>query len=310
MVTTLITHPDCLQHQPPAGHPERPARLQSILGALEAPEFSRLIRREADLATVDDLARVHARNYVDQVLSMIPSSGVVHFDADTAASPGSRNASLRAAGAVVQAVTLVMCGDSDNVFCAVRPPGHHALSNRAMGFCLFNNVAVGAASARAGHGLSRVAVIDFDVHHGNGTEAMFLPDPNLFYASTHQYPFYPGTGGPGTARPAHIVDVPLAQDAGSAEFRRAYSETILPALDRFNPQLIFISAGFDAHRDDPLGQLTLTEDDYAWVTEQICDIARRRCFGRVVSTLEGGYDLGALARSTAAHVRALLASRS
>src|SRR5688572_24333100 len=189
MVTTLITHPDCLQHQTPMGHPERSARLQSVLAALEAAEFGRLIRRQADLATVDDLARIHDRNYVDQVLSMIPMSGVVHFDADTAVSPGSRNAVLRAAGSVVQAVTLVMCGDTDNAFCAVRPPGHHALRNRAMGFCLFNNVAVGAASARAGHGLNRVAVIDFDVHHGNGTEAMFMSDPGMFYASTHQYPF-------------------------------------------------------------------------------------------------------------------------
>ena len=310
MVTTLITHADCLQHQTPMGHPERPARLQSILAALEAPEFSRLQRREADLASVDDLSRVHDRTYVDQVLSMIPSSGTVHFDADTAVSSGSRNAILRAAGALVQAVTLVMCGDTDNVFCAVRPPGHHALRNRAMGFCLFNNVAVGAASARAAHGLNRVAVVDFDVHHGNGTEAMFFNDPGMFYASTHQYPLYPGTGTLGEQRPPHIVDLPLPPGAGGAEFRRAFTDTLLPALDRFNPQLIFISAGFDAHRDDPLAQLELVEDDYSWATERLCEVARRRCFGRVISTLEGGYDLDALSRSVAAHVRALLASRS
>jgi len=309
MVTTLITHPECLAHQPPEGHPERPERLQTVLTALEAPEFSRLQREEADLATINDLARVHDRAYVEQVLAAIPMSGTHSFDPDTSVSPGSRNAILRAAGAVVQAVTIVMCGDSDNIFCAVRPPGHHALANRAMGFCLFNNVAVGAASARAAHALNRVAVVDFDAHHGNGTEAMFLSDPGMFYASTHQYPLFPGTGSVGQMPPAHIVDLPLPPGAGSAEFRRAYTERLLPALDRFNPQLIFISAGFDAHRDDPITQLELTEDDYFWATERICEVARRRCFGRVISTMEGGYDLPALGRSAAAHVRALLASR-
>jgi acetoin utilization deacetylase AcuC-like enzyme len=310
MVTTLITHPDFLAHRPPEGHPERPARLQSVLTALEAPEFSRLQRRQADLATIDELARVHQHAYIDQVLSRIPMTGVFNFDPDTSVSPGSRNAILRAAGALVQATTIVMCGDSDNVFCAVRPPGHHALPNRAMGFCLFNNVAVGAASARAAHGLNRVAVVDFDAHHGNGTEAMFMSDPGMFYASTHQYPLFPGTGSVGQARPSHIVDLPLPPGAGSAEFRRAYTQTLLPALDRFNPQVIFISAGFDAHRDDPITQLELVENDYSWATEAICEVARRRCFGRVISTLEGGYDLAALSRSVSAHVRALLASRS
>jgi acetoin utilization deacetylase AcuC-like enzyme len=310
MVTTLITHPDCLAHEPPDGHPERPARLQTVLMALEGPDFSRLQHEEADLATINDIARVHDRAYVEQVLAAIPLSGTYSFDPDTSVSPGSRNAILRAAGALVQAVTIVMCGDSDNVFCAVRPPGHHALPNRAMGFCLFNNVAVGAASARAAHGLNRVAVVDFDAHHGNGTEAMFLSDPGMFYASTHQYPLFPGTGSTGQMPPAHIVDLPLPPGAGSAEFRRAYTETLLPALDRFNPQLIFVSAGFDAHRDDPIAELQLSEDDYFWATERICEVARRRCFGRVISTLEGGYDLPALGRSAAAHVRALLASRS
>ena len=310
MVTTLITHPDCLAHETPDGHPERAARLQTVLMALEGPDFSRLQHEEADLATVNDLARVHDRAYVEQVLAAIPMSGTYSFDPDTSVSPGSRNAILRAAGAFVQAVTIVMCGDSDNVFCAVRPPGHHALPNRAMGFCLFNNVAVGAASARAAHGLNRVAVVDFDAHHGNGTEAMFLSDPGMFYASTHQYPLFPGTGSVGQMPPAHIVNLPLPPGAGSAEFRRAYTETLLPALDRFDPQLIFVSAGFDAHRDDPIAGLQLSEDDYFWATERICEVARRRCFGRVISTLEGGYDLPALGRSAAAHVRALLASRS
>jgi len=202
----------------------------------------------------------------------------------------------------------VMRGEVKNAFCAVRPPGHHALPDRAMGFCLFNNVAVGAAHARAVHGLNRVAVVDFDVHHGNGTEAMFWSDPNSFYASTHQWPFYPGTGRPGETRPDHIVDMPLPAGAGSVEFRAAFNDALLPALRTFRPDIVFISAGFDAHQDDPLGQMRLTEADYAWATEALCDIAARQCSGRVVSTLEGGYDLGALARSSAAHVQVLMAA--
>jgi acetoin utilization deacetylase AcuC-like enzyme len=308
MTTALITHPACLRHEPPPGHPERPARLESVLTALQAEEFRPLLRREAPQASLDAIARVHDRDYVDEVLSAIPESGVVYFDADTSASPGSREAILRAAGALVEAVDVVMEGEAGNAFCAVRPPGHHALPGRAMGFCLFNNVAVGAAHARAVHGLDRVAVVDFDVHHGNGTEAMFFSDPALFYASTHQWPLYPGTGRPGEARPEHIVDLPLLPGAGGAEFRRAFGETLLPALNRFEPEMIFISAGFDAHQDDPLGQMRLIEDDYFWATEALCALAARACAGRVVSTLEGGYDLEALARSVGAHVRALMAA--
>ena len=308
MTTALITHPACLGHEPPPGHPERPARLQSILGALEADEFRPLLRREAPEASLDALARVHDRDYAEEVLAAIPSRGIVHFDADTAVSPGSRDAILRAAGAVVEAVDMVMKGEAQNAFCAVRPPGHHALPDRAMGFCLFNNVAVGAAHARAVHGLARVAVIDFDVHHGNGTEAMFFSDPSLFYGSTHQWPFYPGTGRPGERRPANIVDLPLPAGTGGVEFRRVFSETLLPALTAFRPDMIFISAGFDAHQDDPLGQMRLVEDDYSWATEALCTLAARQSSGRVVSTLEGGYDLGALARSVKAHVQALMAA--
>src|SRR5262245_16526503 len=308
MTTALITHPACLRHEPPPGHPERPARLQSILGALETDEFSSLVRREAPEASLDAIARVHDRDYVEEVLAEIPRSGVVHFDADTAVSPGSRDAILRAAGAVIEAVDMVIKGEVQNVFCAVRPPGHHALPNRAMGFCLFNNVAVGAAHARAVHNLKRVAVIDFDVHHGNGTEAMFFANPELFYASTHQYPLYPGTGRPGERRPDHIVDLPLPPGAGGAEFRHAFSDTLLPALTAFRPDMVFISAGFDAHQDDPLAQMRLVESDYSWATEALCAIAARQCSGRVVSTLEGGYDLSALARSARAHVQALMAA--
>jgi acetoin utilization deacetylase AcuC-like enzyme len=195
-----------------------------------------------------------------------------------------------------------------NAFCAVRPPGHHALPDRAMGFCLFNNVAVGAAHARAAYGVNRVAVIDFDVHHGNGTEAMFFSDPALFYGSTHQWPFYPGTGRPGERRPDHIVDLPLPAGAGGPEFRSAFSDAMLPALNAFRPDLVFISAGFDAHQDDPLGQMRLTEADYAWATDMLCGVAARHSSRRVVSTLEGGYDLDALARSVGAHVKALMAA--
>jgi len=308
MTTALITHPACLKHEPPPGHPERPARLQSILTALEADEFRSLLRKEAPEASLDAISRVHDRDYVEEVLSSIPSSGVVHFDADTAASPGSREAILRAAGALILGVDIVFRGEAKNVFCAVRPPGHHALPNRAMGFCLFNNVAVGAEHARVAHGISRVAVVDFDVHHGNGTEAMFFSDPNLFYGSTHQWPLYPGTGRPGEARPDHIVDMPLPPGAGGTEFRQAFSATLLPALNRFRPEMLFISAGFDAHQDDPLAQMRLVEADYAWATEQLCAVADRHCQGRVVSTLEGGYDLSALARSATAHVQALMAA--
>src|SRR5262245_39807727 len=308
MTTALITHPACLRHEPPPGHPERPARLQSILGALEADTFRPLVRREAPEASLDAIARVHDRDYAEEALASIPTRGVAHFDADTSVSPGSRDAILRAAGAVVEGVDMGMKGAVKNVFCAVRPPGHHALPDRAMGFCVFNNVAVGAAHARAVHGLNRVAVVDFDVHHGNGTEAMFWSDPNSFYASTHQWPFYPGTGRPGETRPDHIVDMPLPAGAGSVEFRAAFNDALLPALTRFRPEIVFISAGFDAHQDDPLGQMRLTEADYSWATEQLCAIAARQCAGRVVSTLEGGYDLGALARSSAAHVQALMAA--
>jgi len=308
MTTALITHPACLRHEPPPGHPERPARLQSILVALEAEEFRPLLRKEAPEASLDAIARVHDRDYVEEVLAAIPTSGIVHFDADTSVSPGSREAIFRAAGALVLGVYTVVAGDAKNAFCAVRPPGHHALPARAMGFCIFNNVAIGAAYARAAHGLNRVAVVDFDVHHGNGTEAMFFSDPALFYGSTHQWPLYPGTGRPGEARPDHIVDLPLAPGAGGVEFRRAFSDFLLPALNRFRPEMVFISAGFDAHKDDPLAQLRLVESDYFWATEQLCALAARHCRGRVVSTLEGGYDLAALARSAKAHVQALIAA--
>jgi acetoin utilization deacetylase AcuC-like enzyme len=308
MTTGLITHPDCLNHRPPEGHPERPARLQAVLDALRTDEFAALDRRPAPKASREALARMHDPAYVDAALEAIPESGLVQFDGDTLASPGSGDAILRAAGALTLGVDLVMAGEVKNVFCAVRPPGHHALADRAMGFCFFNNIAVGAAHARAVHGLARVAVVDFDVHHGNGTEAMFAGKPGYFFASTHQWPLYPGSGGPGQDTPVNILDLPLSPGSGGAQLRQAFDETLLPALEDFRPELILISAGFDAHRADPLAGLCFEDEDFHWATAAICAVAARICAGRVVSTLEGGYDLDALAGSASAHVRALMAA--
>jgi acetoin utilization deacetylase AcuC-like enzyme len=309
MTTALITHPACLQHEPPPGHPERSARLAEVLKMLEGPDFGALLRKAAPRASVEALARVHDPDYVTELLAAMPQSGYVQIDSDTIASPGTREAVLRAAGAVVLAVDMVMAGEARNAFCAVRPPGHHATPARAMGFCFFNNVAVGALHARATHGLKNIAVVDFDVHHGNGTQDMFTPHPDLFYASTHQSPLYPGTGRPDETGVAHnVVNAPLAPGAGGPEFRRAFEREILPALAAFGPELVIVSAGFDAHRDDPLAQLRLDESDFAWATQSLCAIAKQSCEGRVVSSLEGGYDLAATARSAGAHVRALMAA--
>jgi acetoin utilization deacetylase AcuC-like enzyme len=242
------------------------------------------------------------------MLAAVPASGHAAIDADTVLSAGSGEAALRAVGAVCAAVDAVMDGEATNAFCAVRPPGHHAEPLRPMGFCLFNNVAIAAQRARQVYGLERAAVIDFDVHHGNGTQAMFEEDPRLFYASTHQSPLYPGTGAASETGVGNIVNVPLRPMSGTVEFQRAFNEAILPALEEFRPDFLFISAGFDAHRRDPLAQLDLVEDDYAWVTQRLAGVAARHCRGRLVSTLEGGYDLAALGASAAAHVRALMAA--
>jgi acetoin utilization deacetylase AcuC-like enzyme len=308
MTTRLYTHPACLQHDMGAGHPESPARLQAILAALAAPDFECLERAEAQLAGIDQIARAHPLAYVEGILKSVPRAGRVALDADTTLSPGSGEAALRAAGAVCAAVDAVASGETANAFCAVRPPGHHAEPMRAMGFCLFNNVAIGAHQARAVHGLRRAAVVDFDVHHGNGTQAMFQSDPEFFYASTHQMPLYPGTGAARETGVGNICNAPLPPNAGSAEFRAAMAERVLPALADFRPDIILISAGFDAHRADPLANLALETDDYAWATDELLAVADRHCQGRLVSALEGGYDLAALAASTAAHVRRLMAA--
>jgi acetoin utilization deacetylase AcuC-like enzyme len=308
MTTLFYTHLACLEHDPGPHHPESPARLRAVLAALSGPDFGGLERREAAEAAIDDLLRLHPRAHVERILAAVPATGHAALDADTVLSPASGRAALRAAGAVVAAVDAVVAGEADNAFCAVRPPGHHAEPNRAMGFCLFNNAAIGALRARQTHGLERVAVVDFDVHHGNGTQAAFEADNSLFYASTHQYPLYPGTGAASETGVGNIVNVPLRPMSGSGPFRRAFEERVLPALDAFRPQLVIVSAGFDAHRSDPLAQLMLDEGDYAWVTEKLVGLARRHARGRLVSTLEGGYDLAALGASAAAHLRVLMAA--
>lgn len=306
MTTLLFTHPACLDHDPGRRHPENPRRLEAVLAALDGPEFAALERREAPRASLAQIGRMHPLDHVRAVLDAVPDSGYHHLDADTVVSPGSGEAALRAAGAVTAAVDAVLTGAATTAFCAVRPPGHHAEPERAMGFCLFNTIAIGAAQARAVHGLRRIAVVDFDVHHGNGTQAMFERDADYFYGSTHQSPLYPGSGAARERGVGNIVNAPLAPGAGSAAFRAAMENLILPALRDFAPELILISAGFDGHADDPLAGLLLTAEDFGWVTEQILAVAGETCAGRIVSTLEGGYDPHALAMSARAHVQALM----
>jgi len=309
-VTTLLySHPACHDHVAGPHHAECPERLDAIAKALEAPAFAALERHSAAAATRAQVALAHPADFVDFVLESIPASGYAAFDSDTVVSPGSGTAALHAAGGLCQAVDAVVTGAADNAFCAVRPPGHHAEATQAMGFCLFNSVAVAAHHARKAHGLVRVAVVDFDVHHGNGTQALFWNEPELFYASTHQMPLYPGTGATDeTGVAGNIVNAPLRSGDGSAAFRRAVEERVLPGLEDFKPELLIISAGFDAHAEDPLAGLNLQDEDYAWVTQELTNFAREVCGGRVVSALEGGYNLDALARSAAAHVAALMAA--
>jgi acetoin utilization deacetylase AcuC-like enzyme len=308
MTTLLFTHPACLLHDTGVGHPECVDRLRAVLGSLEADRFRGLVRREAPVAALEDIIRVHPRSYVEGILAEIPAQGLVYLDDDTVVGPHSGEAALRAAGAVVAAVDAVIAEPGCNAFCAVRPPGHHAEPQRAMGFCLFNNIAIGACRARGVHRLERVAIIDFDVHHGNGTQAVVEDDPHLFYASTHQALLYPGTGRRNERGCGNVVNAPLRAGSASADFRHAVTEFILPELNEFRPDLVMISAGFDGHYQDPLAELELTEDDFAWVTAKLKEVAVRHCDGRLVSILEGGYDLAALAAAAAAHVAVLMAA--
>jgi len=301
----FITHPDCLLHEMGTGHPERPQRLAAIEDKLIASRLGDLVSRiEAPLVTREQLLRVHEAAYLDSIEHLAPHSGHVLIDADTMMNQHTLPAALRAAGAAVLGTDLVIAGKAEAAFCSVRPPGHHAERSRAMGFCFFNNVAVGAAHALEHHGLARVAIADFDVHHGNGTEDIFRDEPRVLMVSTFQHPFYPGNGIEG--RSERMVNLPLAAGSTGEEFRAAVTGEWLPALERFKPEMLFISAGFDAHRDDEMGMLGLVESDYAWVTDQLRGVAERHAKGRIVSVLEGGYELGALTRAVAAHLEHLV----
>jgi acetoin utilization deacetylase AcuC-like enzyme len=303
MTLLLYTHPAMADHRPGVGHPERPERLAAVLDALDDAALD-MERREPAEAEIAALTRVHPEAFVERVLAAGPQTGMRALDPDTMLSPGSVRAARLAAGAVVQAVEAVAAGEAERAFCAVRPPGHHAEPDRAMGFCLFSNIAVAARAAQA-KGLARVAVVDFDVHHGNGTQAAFEQDASLFLASIHQSPLYPGTGAEDETGVGNIVNAPVPPHAPRELWRRRFEERLIPALDAFAPDIVLISAGFDAHRRDPLAHQSLEEADYAWATRAVVEAAGRTAKGRVVSTLEGGYDLEALGRSAAAHARAL-----
>ncbi|MAF46836.1 MAG: histone deacetylase family protein [Rhodospirillales bacterium] len=306
MPTAYYTHPVCVLHDPGPGHPEAPARLTAVNDALAISEFDALHRFEAPEAAPEQLQLMHDAAYVASVLEAVPEQGYISLDPDTALCPASGEAALRAAGGICAAIDAVLAGDVENAFCALRPPGHHAERRRAMGFCLFNNVAIAAGHAQSAHGIERVAVVDFDVHHGNGTQHMFENDESLFYASSHQWPAYPGTGAASETGVGNIVNMPLSPGAGSDAFRAAYRDVILPRLREFEPELLLISAGFDAHQRDPLCQLNVTTADFAWLSQALMKVAAEYCSGRLVSSLEGGYDLQALAECASAHVQALL----
>jgi acetoin utilization deacetylase AcuC-like enzyme len=304
MTVALISHPDCLGHVTPPNHPEQVARLDAVLSALATMDLQRV---NAPLCPDDDILRVHPQSHIDSLRRAAPESGWRSIDADTYMSPGTLAAAWRAAGAVVKAVDMVMAGQATRAFCAVRPPGHHAETERPMGFCFLGNVAIGAKHALDHHGLSRVAIVDFDVHHGNGTQDLVEDDPRILFISTHQSPLYPGTGEHGDTGPnGTVLNLPLRPGTGSEGFRRVASDHVLPRVEAFRPDFIFMSAGFDAHRADPLANLALTESDFAWITRELCTLADRYCEGRVVSSLEGGYDLDALGASASAHVAAMM----
>lgn len=311
--TGFVYHPDYLQHDMGAGHPESPARLRAITDRLQASGLWGRLTQIAPAAAPDEwITQVHAPAYLQHLKDRAPKSGRVSLDADTAMSPGSLSAAYLAAGGALQAVDALMAHQVDNAFCAVRPPGHHAEEDRAMGFCLFNNVAIAARYAQRRHGLQRILIVDWDVHHGNGTQNTFYDDPSVLFFSTHQYPHYPGTGrateeGRGQGQ-GYTINVPMSAGAGDEEYQEIFDKVLIPAADAFRPDLVIVSAGFDAHRDDPLAGMGLTEDGYSALSRLVLDIARRHCGGRLLSSLEGGYNLEALSASVERHVQALLAA--
>ncbi|MGR9086945.1 MAG: histone deacetylase family protein [Gammaproteobacteria bacterium] len=306
MKTLYYSHPDFLLHDTGPGHPESPERLKAIAKALSAPEFKGLIRVSPPMGTQQQVRLIHTQQYIDSLLRDLPLAGRHYVDSDTVLSSGSKNAAFRAVGAVCDAVDQVLAGRADNAFCAVRPPGHHAEPDRAMGFCLFNNVAIAAEHARLHHRLERIAIVDFDVHHGNGTQDVFYHQPQVLYASSHEMPGYPGTGHPSETGLGNIINVPLSAGNTGIDMMRKFKASILPELDHFRPEILLISAGFDAHRDDPLSGIDLLGSDYRWLTEELLAVAERHCKGRIISVLEGGYHLEALAASVAFHVKTLL----
>jgi acetoin utilization deacetylase AcuC-like enzyme len=307
MTTLLLTHRASLDHLTPPGHPERPDRIRAVDQVLGETRFDKLVRQDAPEGTLDLVRLCHDEHYIEELRRIAPDKGLIYLDGDTSMSPGTWEAVMRGVGGAVAATDAVMSGAADNAFVAMRPPGHHAETNRPMGFCLFDHAAIAARHAQRKYGIARAAVVDFDVHHGNGTQEIFWADPTMMYCSTHQMPLFPGTGASGE-RGEHdtIVNAPLAPNDGAAKFRSAFENLILPQLQKFAPEFIVISAGFDAHRRDPLANINLDAEDFGWVTRKLMDVASASADGRVVSVLEGGYDLQGLKESVAAHVTALL----
>jgi acetoin utilization deacetylase AcuC-like enzyme len=307
MTTLLLSHPASLDHLTPPGHPERPDRIRAVEQVLGQDRFKRLVRGQAPEGSLDSVLLCHNEHYVDELRHIAPKEGLIYLDGDTSMSPGTWEAVMRGVGGAIAATDAVIAGDADNAFVATRPPGHHAEISRPMGFCFFDQAAIAARHAQRKHGIGRVAIVDFDVHHGNGTQDIFWADPTVMYCSTHQMPLFPGTGASGE-RGEHdtIVNAPLASGDGGAKFRSAFENLILPQIQKFTPELLIISAGFDAHRRDPLASLELDASDFGWVTRKLMDAAHASAGGRIVSVLEGGYDLQGLQESVAEHVTALM----
>jgi len=306
MTTLYLTHDVCIEHDTGPGHPERPDRLRAIKLVTDLPAFDALVREDAPMADVNDIERAHPGQYIESIREAVPEEGLARVDGDTVLSPKSWDAALRAVGSGIRAVDQVMTGEVQNAFCAIRPCGHHAERAVAMGFCVFNNIAITGLYARAKYDAQRIAVVDFDVHHGNGTQAMFWEDKDLYFGSTHQMPLFPGSGAVTETGTGNIWNAPLSAGDGGDVFKEAFESRILPGLRSHRPDLILISAGFDAHERDPLGSIRLVEEDFAWATQKLVEIADESCNGRVVSMLEGGYDLDGLAKSVGAHVQVLM----